>query len=164
MSWITCQNSHVTPDRSMSVADSRDLVHHRLFSLPNEHDTPDQILQLEVQSNIDTHERSISFYIICHFAMLLYATHVTFPLPRLTVVRGLLLRLLCPRLQSIVVQEYSSLLLLWYICLALIALDRTGPFDEILVMFKNLCRNLQVTSLEKLLRILRSFAWVNSAV
>jgi hypothetical protein len=146
------------------LADSRDLVHHRLFSLPNEHDTPDQILQLEVQSNSDTHGRSMNLYLICHLAMLLYATHVTFPLPRPTVVRGLLLRSLCPRLQSIVGQDCSSPLLLWCTSLALIALDGTGPSDEILVRFKNLCRNLQVTSLEKLLRILRSFAWADSAV
>lgn len=146
------------------LADSRDLVHHRLFSLPNEHDTPDQILQLEVQSNSDTRERSMKIYLICRLAMLLYATHVTFPLPRPTVVRGRLLRSLCPRLQSIVGQDCSSPLLLWCTCLALIALDGTGASDELFVMFKNLCRNLQVTSLEKLLRILRSFAWVDSAV
>lgn len=146
------------------LADSRDLVHHQLFSLPNEHDTPDQILQFEVQSNSDTHERSMKLYLICHLAMLLYTTHVTFPLPKPTVVRGVLLRSLCPRLQSIICQDCSSPLLLWCTSLALIALDGTGPSDEILVLFKILCCNLQVTSLEKLLSILRSFAWVDYAV
>lgn len=161
---MDCMSTQPYDPRLLDVlGDSRDLVHHRLF-MPNEHDTPDQILQLEVQSHSDTHEQCMNLYLICHLAMLLYATHVTFPLPRPTVVRGTLLRSLCPRLQSTIGQDCSSPLLLWCTSLALIALDGTGPSDEILILFKNLCRNLQVSSLEKLLSILRSFAWVDSAV
>ncbi|KAL2811750.1 hypothetical protein BJX63DRAFT_267188 [Aspergillus granulosus] len=144
------------------LADSRDLVHHRLFSQPNEHDTPDQILHLDGQAT--GHEQSLELYLICRLSVLLYATHVTFPIPKSTVVRSLLLHSLCPKLQSIGDQGISSPLLLWCTSVALIALDGADPSAEILALFQKLCRNLQVTSLENLLKILYLFAWSDSAI
>lgn len=95
--------------------------------------------------------------------MLLYATHVTFPVPRSIAVRERLLYSLCPKLQSFISQGFSSLLLLWCTSVALIAADGTERYNEVLFLFKKLCFTLQVSSLEKLLEILRSFAWVHAA-
>jgi hypothetical protein len=108
--------------------------------------------------------RSLEIYQITRLTMLLYATHVTFPLPRSTVVRGPLLSQLCPRIQALAAQGASSPLLLWCASVVLIALEGAKPSNEILILFQLLCRDLEVTSLETLLGILRSFAWVDSAV
>lgn len=148
------------------LGDSRDLVHHRLFSLPDEDDTSDKILQqLDNRPSIGgEHKRCLELYLTCRLAMLLYATHVTFPVPRSIAVRQRLLRSLCPKLQSFAGQGFSSLLLLWCTSVALIAVDGTEAYNEVLLLFKQLCFTLQVTSLEKLLKVLRAFAWVDTAV
>ncbi|EED12786.1 conserved hypothetical protein [Talaromyces stipitatus ATCC 10500] len=148
------------------LGDSRDLVHHRLFSQPNEDDTSDKILQrLDNGPSIgDTHKGCLELYLTCRLAMLLYSAHVTFPVPRSIAVRQRLLRSLCPKLQSFAVQGFSSPLLLWCTSVALIAAYGTEHFDEVLLLFKKLCCALQVMSLEKLLEILCSFAWVHATV
>ncbi|GAM43110.1 hypothetical protein TCE0_044r17654 [Talaromyces pinophilus] len=148
------------------LGDSRGLVHHRLFSLPNEDDTSDKILQqLDNGPSIGGgHKRCLELYHTCRLAMLLYATHVTFPVPRSIAVRQRLLHSLWPRLQSFAGQGLSSLLLLWCTSVVLIAVDGTERYNEVLFLFKQLCFTLKVTSLEKLLEILRSFAWVHAAV
>ncbi|KAL3451080.1 hypothetical protein BJX65DRAFT_304487 [Aspergillus insuetus] len=146
------------------LADSRDLIHHRLFSQPNEADTPDRILQLNDQSYNKSVERSLEIYQITRLTMLLYATHVTFPLPRSTVVRGPLLSQLCPQIQALVARGVSSPLLLWCASVVLIALEGAEPSNGILILFQQVCGDLEVTSLETLLGILWSFAWVDSAV
>ncbi|KAL2808226.1 hypothetical protein BJX63DRAFT_409940 [Aspergillus granulosus] len=146
------------------LADSRDLVHHRLFSLPDENDAAGQILQLNHQSADNSPEQSRELYLICRLAMHLYVTHVTFPVPRPAAVRGLLLQRLCPRLQAVSGQGVSSALLLWCVSVALIASGGAENFDEIWILFKKLCRDLNMTSLDTLLNTLRTFAWVDSAV
>ncbi|KAJ5369268.1 uncharacterized protein N7496_009028 [Penicillium cataractarum] len=161
---ITCMSTQSDPQLLDLLASSRNLVHHRLFSLPTEDDPPDQILQIDTQSTGGTTERSMELYLICRLGVLLYATHVTFPSPRPTVARGQMLRSLYPRLLSIVGRGFSSPLILWCTSLALIAFDGTEYSGQISLLFKELCRNLHVTSLEKLLGILRSFTWVDLAV
>ncbi|KAJ0414336.1 hypothetical protein BJY00DRAFT_32830 [Aspergillus carlsbadensis] len=146
------------------LADSRDQVHHRLFSQPNETDSPDRILQLNGEPTGQMVVQSLELYHLCRLTMLLYATHVTFPIPRSTAVRGPLLTQLCPRIQALSGQGFSSPLLLWCASVLLIALDGGEPFHEILLLFRRLCRDLKVTNLETLLELLRTFAWVDSAV
>ncbi|KAL2833186.1 hypothetical protein BJY01DRAFT_259927 [Aspergillus pseudoustus] len=149
------------------LADSRDLAHHQLFSLPTEHDPAHQILQItDRKPTRDTHGRSLNIYLVCYLSTLLYATHVTFPVPRSILVRQRLLGWLCPRLLQLALpgRGLPSPLVLWCTSVALIALDKEEPFDGVLKLFQRLCRGLQVTSLEELLPILRWFAWVDSAV
>ncbi|KAJ0414708.1 hypothetical protein BJY00DRAFT_318548 [Aspergillus carlsbadensis] len=144
------------------LADSRDLVHHRLFSLPNEDDTPDQVLRMDAQCTAQ--KQSLEFYLTCRLAVHLYATHVTFPIPRSLAARNVLLHSLCPKLQLLTDQGFSSPLFLWCASVALVASDETGPFPEILILFQKACCNLHVTSLPRLINLLHLFAWSHSAI
>ncbi|KAL2842086.1 hypothetical protein BJX68DRAFT_168303 [Aspergillus pseudodeflectus] len=144
------------------LADSRDLVHHRLFSLPNEDDAPGQILRLDGQST--GQEQFLELYLTCRLAVLLYATHVTFPIPRSSVVRSVLLHSLCPKLQFLAQQGFSSPLFLWCTSVALVALDETGPFAETLGLFQKVSRDLHITTLPSLLNLLHLFAWSDTAI
>jgi hypothetical protein len=144
------------------LADSRDLVHHRLFSLPNEDDAPGQILSLDGQST--RQNQSMEFYLTCRLAALLYATHVTFPIPRSSVVRSVLLQSLCPKLQFLADRGFLSPLFLWCTSVALVALDETGPFAEVLGHFQKVSRNLHITTLPSLLNLLHLFAWSDTAI
>ncbi|KAL2848588.1 hypothetical protein BJY01DRAFT_211613 [Aspergillus pseudoustus] len=146
------------------LADSRDLVHHRLFSLPDGNDALDQILQLDHQSADSSPERSRELYLICRLALILYITHITFPIPRSIDLRERLLARISPRLQALTHQNTSSPLLLWCTSVVLIALDRREPSDQISILFKTLCYDLNVESLGTWLSLLRIFAWVDSAV
>jgi hypothetical protein len=47
---IIAAESYTSSQRLKLLADSRNLVHHRLFSLPNEEGAPEQILSFDSQS------------------------------------------------------------------------------------------------------------------
>lgn len=144
------------------LGDSRNYVHHRLFSTPNENDSTEQILLCKDQSAEST-ELSRELYLTCRLALYLHATHVTFPIPRSTIVRGPLLQSLCPKIQLLADQGVSGPLLLWCVGVALITLD-TGSAGQMLALFKTLCRDLKLNGLDDLLVLLRTFAWVDTAV
>ncbi|KAL4861449.1 hypothetical protein BDV12DRAFT_66852 [Aspergillus spectabilis] len=159
---IIAAETHTSPQRLQLFADSRDLVHHRLFSAPNESDAPAQVLYLDGQST--SQEQSLQIYLTCRLAVLLFATHVTFPIPRSSVVRCMLLHSLCPKLQLLADQGIFSPLFLWCSSVVLVAVNEAHPFAEIFVgLFQKACRNLHVTSLPKLLSLLHLFAWSDSA-
>lgn len=144
------------------LGDSRNYVHHHLFSTPDENDTTDQILQCTDQS-AEAIELSRELYLACRLALYLHATHVTFPIPRSTLVRGPLLQLLCPKIQSLADRGVSGPLLLWCVSVALITSD-TASSGQTLALFKKLCRDLNVDGLDDLLVLLRTFAWMDTAV
>jgi hypothetical protein len=142
------------------LGDSRNLVHHDLLSLPDEHDHVVQIMGYDDQP-LEQMELSREIYLACRLSALLYAAQVTFPIPRSGFLREIILSQLCPRLTRLLGQTVSSRLLLWCVVIATISL---GEKSEQLTPYMNwLCRELGVDTLEKLLGILHSFAWVEEA-
>jgi hypothetical protein len=150
------------------LGDCRNLVHHRLFSLPDENDATEQILQSEglPEAAIADAERQRTkeIYLTARLAALLFAIHVTFPIPRSSLVSGPLLKSLCPKLQSLVDQGVSNRIVLWSASVALIASDGNPLHKVIMKLFLKLCRDLEIASLDELLQVLRSFAWMDAAV
>ncbi|KAH6949410.1 hypothetical protein BKA56DRAFT_538382 [Ilyonectria sp. MPI-CAGE-AT-0026] len=144
------------------LGDSRNYVHHSLFSTPDENASTEQILQCTGQS-AEAIELSRELYLACRLALYLHATHVTFPIPRSTLVRGPLLQLLCPKIQSLADRGVSGPLLLWCASVALITTDMASA-GQMLALFKKLCRDLKLEGLDDLLVLLRTFAWVDTAV
>ncbi|EED23071.1 conserved hypothetical protein [Talaromyces stipitatus ATCC 10500] len=146
------------------LGDSRDFVHNRLFSLPDENDPIEQILQLRDES-ADRISLSREIYLSCRHAAILYAIHVTYPIPRSAIVRGPLLQSLCPRLQLLADQGITGPLLLWCTSVVVIAMDlKADSPNRMMIFFWKLCRDLRITDLETLLRLLRSFAWMDVAI
>ncbi|KAL5359482.1 hypothetical protein BJX96DRAFT_148514 [Aspergillus floccosus] len=146
------------------LGDSRNLVHHRLFSLPDENDDIEQILLVSARKPGKDIKVSKELYLTCRLAVHLYASHVTFPIPQTTVVRVPLLQSLYPKLQFLANQGVSGPLLLWCAVVSLVASHGTPIADWLLVLVKNLCGKLKVMGLDHLLKLLRSFAWVDVAV
>ncbi|KAL2801558.1 hypothetical protein BJX63DRAFT_417109 [Aspergillus granulosus] len=145
------------------LGDCRNLVHHRLFSLANEKDPTEKILQYQGESAAAT-EQSKELYLTSRLAAILFAIHVTFPIPRSSIVSAPLLDYLCPKLESLVDQGISNKIMLWCASVALIALDGKPAYKQVMKLFQKLCRDLGVHRLKVLLRLLRSFAWMDSAV
>ncbi|KAF5018076.1 hypothetical protein F66182_9975 [Fusarium sp. NRRL 66182] len=144
------------------LGDCRNYVHYHLFSTPNADSTTEQILQHSDQGP-EAVELSKEIYLTCRLALKLYATHVTFPIPRSTIVRMPLLQRLCASIRSLAEKTTPRPLLLWCVSVALVALDIDSD-KSILDIFKRHCSELKVGSLNDLLALLRKFAWVDEAV
>ncbi|KAL2845140.1 hypothetical protein BJX68DRAFT_269328 [Aspergillus pseudodeflectus] len=150
------------------LGDSRNLVHHRLFSLPDENNALEQIVQSEGSPEAAIadaeRQRTKEIYLTARLAALLFAIHVTFPIPRSSLVSGTLLKSLCPKLLSLVEQGVSNGILLWSASVALIASDGKPLHKVMMKLFLKLCHDLEIASLDELLQVLRSFAWMDAAV
>ncbi|KAF7593803.1 hypothetical protein BBP40_010860 [Aspergillus hancockii] len=142
------------------LGDSRNLTHHHLLSLPDENDHVMQILEYD-DHPLEQIEMSRDIYLTCRLSAILYAVHVTFPIPRSAFLRETILAQLCPRVTRLLDQNVSSRLLLWCVVIATIALgEKAGQ----LTPYVNwLCHELRVDTFEELLGLLRSFAWVDAA-
>ncbi|KAL2811749.1 hypothetical protein BJX63DRAFT_398174 [Aspergillus granulosus] len=151
------------------LGDSRNQIHHRLLSLPSEHDTVDLILEYKELAptykarTFDQTRLSWEIYLACRLSAILYAAHVTFPIPRTKMVRGILLSSLCPRLESLCAHKISSPLLIW--CLAVVISTMHDESPSTLVNYAaQLCHEFGVNNTGGLSDFLRSFAWVDAAV
>lgn len=150
----------IDPEDCDRFADFRNQVHHGLFSLPNEHDPVEAILDTG-DSSADTFV-SHELYLTCRLAANLYATHVTFPVPRSSLLRAMIIPLLTDKLTQIT-KIVSSPLLLWCATVAAIAADEMTEYSQLTAHVKELCLELRVTNYIRFLEILQSFAWVEVA-
>ncbi|EED12750.1 conserved hypothetical protein [Talaromyces stipitatus ATCC 10500] len=157
-----------TSDSSMlqNLGDCRNLVHHQLLSLPSQNDPPESILD-EADTSMREINQSRDIYLMCRYSALLYAIHVTFPLPRSLKNREILLSAVRTSLSRVIgsVTELTPLeLLLWpSIIAAISAGDRNSNRRWFVSMVQRLCQELAIWNWAHLLGILRSFAWVDAA-
>ncbi|KAL3446116.1 hypothetical protein BJX65DRAFT_309350 [Aspergillus insuetus] len=167
------------------IGDSRNLVTHRLLSLPDEQDPVDEVLAcsqslflLDFSSSNnnnnnnntnkpypspDRNQLSWDIYLTCRLSAILYAVHVTFPLPRAAIVRKTLLDSLIPRLYDLCARDIASPLIIW--CLAVVVSTMNDEAPKTLVACAaRLCWESGIDNVEKLSSLLRAFAWVDAAV
>ncbi|KAF3387110.1 hypothetical protein F1880_001076 [Penicillium rolfsii] len=149
------------PEDCDRFADFRNQVHHALFSLPDEHDPVEAILDTGDSSSDDS-LASHELYQTCRLAVNLYATHVTFPVPRSSLLRATIIPLLTKKLKEIT-KTMSSPLLLWCATVAAIAAEEMSELSQLTTLVKELCLALKVTTYIRFLEILQSFAWVEVA-
>ncbi|KAL4879869.1 hypothetical protein BJY04DRAFT_192570 [Aspergillus karnatakaensis] len=149
------------------LGDSRNLVHHRLFSLPDDSDDISlYILPSSPEPDPSHLEFTREMYHICRLSALLYSIHVTFPTPRIAPQQRQLATALHSKLQALADREggTSNPLLLWPILILTISYGIGSPHAmEWLPLLKKLCLELRLDSRGSLLKYLRSFAWVDSA-
>jgi hypothetical protein len=149
------------PEDCDRFADFRNQVHHAFFSLPNENDPVETVLDACDLSPDDTFV-SHELYLTCRLATNLYTTHVTFPVPRSALLRAMILPLLTDKLDQIT-KIMSSPLLLWCATVAAIAAEEMPEYSQLTAHVRDLCHDLKVTSYVRFLEILQSFAWVEVA-
>ncbi|KAF4450935.1 hypothetical protein F53441_5996 [Fusarium austroafricanum] len=152
----------LSPEVLDVLGDCRNYVHHGLFSSPDTNSPTEEILQ-HCDRGPEAKELSREIYLTCRLAVFLYATHVTFPLPRSAVLRSQLLQQLCPKVDLLAGRNAPRRLLLWCVSVVLVASDLKSD-ETILDLFKRLCYELEVEGLDDLLVLLREFAWVDKAV
>ncbi|KAL2830508.1 hypothetical protein BDW59DRAFT_18164 [Aspergillus cavernicola] len=144
------------------LGDSRNLVHHRLLSLPDENDPLELILECKDQA-AEENELSREIYLTCRLSAILYAVHVTFPVPRTQLLRESILQSLCPRFDRLSTQNVSRPLLVWCVAVTISALGDESP-EPLMAYMARLLQDAEVDTVPKLLALLRSFAWVDAAV
>ncbi|KAL4800660.1 hypothetical protein BDV19DRAFT_383677 [Aspergillus venezuelensis] len=142
------------------LGDSRNFIHHCLLSLPNEDDPIEQIIQCKDQSAAEN-ELSREIYLTCRLSAILYAVHVTFPIPRSQDLRQNLLESLYPRFERLHSQKIFQPLILWCVAVAISVMDDPEPLVSYMA---HLTQDSGIDTLAKLVALLKSFAWVEAAV
>ncbi|KAL4993493.1 hypothetical protein BDV10DRAFT_23603 [Aspergillus recurvatus] len=146
------------------LGDSRNLIHHRLLSLPDENDPVEAVIQCKGQTEAET-DLSREIYLTVRLSTILYAVHVTFPLPRSQHLRQTLLEALYPRFDKLCTQNVSQPVILWCVAVAMSMLDETVSASSPLVSYMTrLSQDAGLDTLDKLVALLESFAWVDAAV
>ncbi|KAL4735811.1 hypothetical protein BDV11DRAFT_195136 [Aspergillus similis] len=149
------------------LGDSRNLIHHRLLLLPDEKDPAEAIIQCKGQTDAET-DLSQEIYLAVRLSAILYAVHVTFPIPRSQPVRESLLEALYPRLDKLCTRNVSQPVILWCVAVAMSMLsmpDKTASAPSALVSYMaRLSQDAGVDSPDKVVALLESFAWVDAAV
>jgi hypothetical protein len=165
----TNTNSNVVLDL---LGDSRNLIHNRLLSLPDETDPYELIFELP-DSETDTESEqsklllllSHQIYHTCRLSALLYALHVTFPIPRFREPALFILSALVPRIEWLRVRNTSQPVLIWCLAVMISVLgDNTPEFEGLVSYMVPMAREEAIDSVPTLLTFLRSFAWVDAAV
>ncbi|GFF92197.1 hypothetical protein IFM47457_09104 [Aspergillus lentulus] len=157
------------------LGDSRNLVHHRLLSLPDESGPCELIFELpDSHQTTDTESEqnklslllSQQIYHTCRLSALLYALHVTFPIPHFRAPAQSILSALVPRIEWFRARNVSQPVLVWCLAVILSVLGENTPEFEGLVSYMvSMAREeAAVDSVPTLLAFLRSFAWVDAAV
>ncbi|KAL4777932.1 hypothetical protein BJX76DRAFT_363220 [Aspergillus varians] len=144
------------------LGDSRNLVHHHLLSLPDENDPIELIIQCKDRSATEN-ELSREIYLTCRLSAILYAVHVTFPLPRSQLPRQRILEALLPRFDRLRAQNVVRPLVLWCVAVAISVLGDDTP-EPLVSYMTHLFQDAGVDTLVKLVALLQSFAWVETAV
>ncbi|KAL3484314.1 hypothetical protein BJX62DRAFT_57976 [Aspergillus germanicus] len=166
------------------IGDSRNLVTHRLLSLPDEQDPVDEVLACreslflldfpssnnnnnnntnKAYPSPDTNQLSWDIYLICRLSAILYAVHVIFPLPRAAIVRKTLLDSLIPRLDDLCARGIASPLIIWCLAAVVSTINHEAP-KTLVACAARLCWESGIDNVEKLSGLLRAFAWVDAAV
>ncbi|KAL4803814.1 hypothetical protein BDV18DRAFT_39673 [Aspergillus unguis] len=144
------------------LGDSRNVIHHKLLSLPNENDSIETIIQCMDQNDADN-ELTREIYLTCRLSAILYAVHVTFPIPRTELLRQSIREALYPRFERLSAQSVSSALIVWCVAVAVSMSGEKAPRPLVSYMMR-LLKDTGVTTLAGLVTLLKSFAWVASAV
>ncbi|KAL4935048.1 hypothetical protein BDV06DRAFT_217713 [Aspergillus oleicola] len=142
------------------LGDSRNLIHHRLLSLPDENDPIEHIIQCKDRSAAEN-ELSREIYLTCRLSSILYAVHVTFPIPRSQLLRKNLLKALYPRFERLRAQNVSQPLILWCVAVAISMMEDHEPLVSYMIC---LTRDAGIDTLAKFVALLKSFSWVEAAV
>ncbi|KAB8264176.1 hypothetical protein BDV32DRAFT_160985 [Aspergillus pseudonomiae] len=142
------------------IADVRNQVHHDLFSLPNEHDSPDCVIEQPNGPGDDS--LSLELYHACRLSALLYALHVTFPVPKSSAPQAMIVPQLTEKLHH-VSQNMSSTLLLWCATVAAIAAEGMIQRQTLVQLTDKVRLDLQIYQLAHAVEVLHSFAWVDVA-
>ncbi|KAL2839251.1 hypothetical protein BJY01DRAFT_250564 [Aspergillus pseudoustus] len=152
------------------LGDSRNLVHHRLFSLPNEDDDDRNLDNTAVDEScgrtysLEEIQRTRAVYLLVRQSLILYTIHVTYPIPRSAGLREHLLHTITPLFKPLIDRAPPlEPLLLWCLVVVVICSGETAP-GQLLEYVVSLCAKLKIQSRESLLGVLRSFAWVECAV
>ncbi|KAL3442800.1 hypothetical protein BJX65DRAFT_286127 [Aspergillus insuetus] len=148
------------------LGDSRNLVHNRLFFLPddNDDDLTQEVLESRDHTHYSTDQIALSrrIYLFCRLSTILYAIHVSYPIPRSKRLRMRILGELGPKYHTLIGRAPDALLL-WALVIVIICSGDKAP-GELLDCFASLCMKLKLDSRPKLLVLLQSFAWVECAV
>ncbi|KAL2802152.1 hypothetical protein BJX63DRAFT_133228 [Aspergillus granulosus] len=151
-----------SPDVLDLLGDCRNAVHHRLLSLPKEEDLTESYLQYTEQDDAEN-ELSREIYLTCRLAAVLYAVHVTFPLPRTQQIRELNLDALESRIARLCALNSSGPVVLWCAAVAISMLGDDSP-KRLIAYMAHLIADTGVDTLDKLIDMLQTFAWVDAAV
>ncbi|KAL4882566.1 hypothetical protein BJY04DRAFT_186426 [Aspergillus karnatakaensis] len=151
-----------SPEVSDLLGDCRNLVHHRLLSLPNEADPAESYLQYTEQNNA-RNDLSREIYLTCHLSAVLFAAHVTFPFPRTQQFREMVLTALGSRYDRLSALNASGPVVLWCIAIGISMAGESSPKSLISYM-AHLLEDAGVGTMEMLIGVLQRFAWVDSSV
>ncbi|KAL5343564.1 hypothetical protein BJX70DRAFT_114862 [Aspergillus crustosus] len=144
------------------LGDCRNLVHHRLLSLPNEYDPTASYLEYTEEDN-DENELSREIYLTAHLTAVLFALHVTFPLPRNIQNRQIIIDALWVRYDRLSELKASGPMVLWCIAVAVSMLGEDSR-ESLISYMARLLEDAGVHSVKDLADVLRIFAWVDAAV
>ncbi|GAB1197573.1 hypothetical protein APSETT444_006871 [Aspergillus pseudonomiae] len=131
-----------------------------LSILPNEHDSPDCVIEQPNGPGDDS--LSLELYHACRLSALLYALHVTFPVPKSSAPRAMIVPQLTEKLHH-VSQNMSSTLLLWCATVAAIAAEGMIQRQTLVQLTDKVRLDLQIYQLAHAVEVLHSFAWVDVA-
>jgi hypothetical protein len=153
-----------SPDVLDLLGDCRNAVHHRLLSLPNEDDPTETYLQYTEQDDADN-ELSREIYLTCHLTAVLYALHVTFPLPQARKIRQRILAALESRIARLRALNTSGPVVVWCAAVAISMFGDNDDAPEPLVAYMaHLLADTGVDTLDGSIELLQTFAWVDAAV
>jgi hypothetical protein len=150
------------------LGDFRDIIHHRLMTLPNDEVLCEFIMDLsgDPKPPFEAQHRTRFTYLLLRSAMLLYITHVTFPLPRPLLLRQRLLGDIASHFTKVGGDFHPQVpveLYIWPAVIAAIA-ARDEPCRALFVgIVRRLCCLRMVVTFEEFLALIRAFAWVRCA-
>ncbi|KAL4903041.1 hypothetical protein BDW74DRAFT_56039 [Aspergillus multicolor] len=148
------------------LGDSRNLIHHRLLCLPDETDPVEAIIECTGKGQSYTAAEADllrEIYLTVRLSAILYAVHVTFPIPRSQRLRQTLLAAIYPRFDLLCRHNVSQPLILWCVAVAL-SMHGENPPSPLVSYMARLSQDAGADNLDKLVALLSSFAWVDAAV
>ncbi|KAL3481719.1 hypothetical protein BJX99DRAFT_218154 [Aspergillus californicus] len=148
------------------LGDCRDIVHHQLMNLPDEHDRIDLIIDPSRGASPEGYQLTRSIYLMVRYAVILYAIHVTFPLPRGLVLRRRLLGELSSYFTLMgnhFPQGVPLELFFWPAAIAAMAARDEPCRMQFMTIVQTLSREMGVQSWEEFRVLMQSFAWVDCA-
>jgi hypothetical protein len=155
-----------SPDVLDLLGDCRNTVHHKLLSLPKEDDSIESYLQYTEQTDDAENENELSreIYLTCHLAAVLYALHVTFPLPQTQQIRQSNLVALESRIGWLCALNASGPVVIWCAAVAISMFGDDDAPESLVAYMAHLMADTGVDTLDKLIELLQTFAWVDAAV
>ncbi|PYH80529.1 hypothetical protein BO82DRAFT_417560 [Aspergillus uvarum CBS 121591] len=167
------QALHVLSSRSCGatlltqIGDTRASVLHRLCSLPDHRDRISAILHKRPGCTAEQQQRSIAVYLVCRGTALLHGASVVLPLPRMSRLRATMTNEIYEnmvRLQGREMTKHECEIFLWCCVVAGICADATPSIRTWFVArVREYCNVLGIDSWDKLLELLKSFAWLDGA-